>query len=42
MLNKQDCKSIEETLYLIQTGTMEKVLEREQDNSGFINFDDID
>ena len=41
MLSKQNWKSIEETLYLVQTGTMEIVREREQDSSGFINVDDI-
>lgn len=34
--------SIEETEYLESTGTMDKVREREQDNSGFTNVDDID
>ncbi len=33
--------SIEETEYLESTGTMDKVREREQDNSGFTNVDDI-
>ncbi|BEJ47315.1 type II toxin-antitoxin system Phd/YefM family antitoxin (plasmid) [Staphylococcus epidermidis] len=37
-----DWKSIQETLYLESTGTMEKVRERESDNSGFTNVDDID
>lgn len=42
IISKQDWESIEETLYLIQTGTMEKVQEREKDDSGFTNIDDID
>lgn len=42
VIGKQDWESIEETLYLIQTGTMEKVQQREKDNSGFTDLDDID
>lgn len=42
VIGKQDWESIEETLYLVQTGTMEKVQQREKDNSGFTDLDDID
>lgn len=42
IIGKQDWESIEETLHLIQTGTMEKVQKREKDNSGFTDIDDID
>ncbi|MGF0107483.1 type II toxin-antitoxin system Phd/YefM family antitoxin [Staphylococcus hominis] len=37
-----DWKSIQETLYLESTGTMETVRKRENDNSGVTNIDDID
>lgn len=42
VIGKQDWESIEETLYLVQTGTMEKVQQREKDGSGFTDLDDID
>lgn len=42
VVGKQDWESIEETLYLIQTGVMEKVQQRENDKSGFTDIDDID
>lgn len=42
VIGKQDWESIEETLYLVQTGTMEKVQQREKDNSGFTDLNDID
>lgn len=42
VIGKQDWESIEETLYLVQTGTMEKVQQREKDDSGFTDLDDID
>lgn len=42
IISKEDWESIEETLHLIQTGTLEKVQKREEDNSGFTNVDDID
>lgn len=42
LISKKDWEALEETLYLIQTGTMVKVQEREQDNSGFTNIDKID
>lgn len=38
LISKKDWEAIEETLYLIQTGTMVKVQEREQDT----NIDKID
>lgn len=42
IIGKQDWESIEETLHLVQTGTMEKVQQREKDASGFTDFADID
>ncbi|PTK89536.1 type II toxin-antitoxin system Phd/YefM family antitoxin [Staphylococcus gallinarum] len=42
LVSKEDWDSIQETLYLESTGVMNKVREREQDNSGFTNADDID
>lgn len=42
VVGKQDWESIEETLYLVQTGTMEEVQQRENDKSGFTDIDDID
>lgn len=42
IISKDDWDSIQETLYLESTGVMNKVREREQDDSGFTNIDDID
>ncbi len=37
-----DWRAIQETLFLEQTGTLEKVRDREKDDSGFTDIDDID
>lgn len=42
IIGLEDWKSIQETIYLESTGTMDKVREREKDNSGTTNIDDID
>jgi len=42
IISQKDWDSIQETLYLESTGTMDKVREREKDNSGYTNIDDID
>lgn len=42
ILSKNDYDALQETLYLASTGTLAKVAEREHDNSGFTNVDDID
>lgn len=42
IIGKEDWNSIEETLYLVGTGTLDKVQQREKDNSGFTDVDDID
>ena len=42
ILGMEDRRSITETIYLEATGTMDKVREREHDNSGYTNIDDID
>ncbi|MEJ7210159.1 type II toxin-antitoxin system Phd/YefM family antitoxin [Staphylococcus capitis] len=42
MISLNDWNSIEETMYLESTGTMNKVREREIDNSGSTNIDDVD
>ncbi|MGR3847415.1 prevent-host-death protein, partial [Staphylococcus aureus] len=42
IIGLEDWKSIQETMYLVSTGTMDKVREREKDNSGTTNIDDID
>lgn len=42
IIGMEDWRSIKETIYLEATGTMQKVREREQDNSGYTNIDDID
>lgn len=42
IVSKEGWYSIQETLYLESTGVMNKVREREQDNSEFTNADDID
>ena len=42
IIGLEDWKSIQETIYLESTGTMDKVREREKDSSGTTNIDDID
>lgn len=42
VISRRDWDSIEETLYLENTGTLEKVRERQKDNSGFTSIEDID
>lgn len=42
IIGLEDWNSIQETMYLEATGTMNKVREREKDNSGKTNIDDID
>ncbi|UXR78120.1 MULTISPECIES: type II toxin-antitoxin system Phd/YefM family antitoxin [unclassified Staphylococcus] len=42
LLSLKDWNSIQETLYLESVGVMDKVREREMDESGFIDVDDID
>ncbi|MDF7638657.1 type II toxin-antitoxin system Phd/YefM family antitoxin [Lactobacillus sp. ESL0791] len=42
IISKDDWDSINETLYLENTGVLKKVRERQDDNSGFTNIDDID
>ncbi|WP_047503379.1 MULTISPECIES: type II toxin-antitoxin system Phd/YefM family antitoxin [unclassified Staphylococcus] len=41
IISQKDWDSIQETLYLETTGTMDKVREREKDNSGYTNVDDL-
>lgn len=42
LLSLSDWRSIQETLFLEQTGTMDLVRRRELDDSGTTNVDDID
>ncbi|CCI61241.1 antitoxin component of toxin-antitoxin system [Staphylococcus equorum subsp. equorum Mu2] len=42
IIGQKDWNSIQETLYLESTGTMDKVRDREKDNSGYTNIDDLD
>ncbi|MDT1958969.1 prevent-host-death protein [Carnobacterium divergens] len=42
LISRKDWDSIKETLMLEQTGTLDKVRQREQDSTGFTNMDDID
>ncbi|WP_353420017.1 type II toxin-antitoxin system Phd/YefM family antitoxin (plasmid) [Staphylococcus delphini] len=42
IIGMEDWRSIKETIYLEATGTMQKVRERAQDNTGYTNLDDID
>ena len=42
IISQKDWDSIQETLYLETTGTMDKVREREKDNSGYTNVVDLD
>lgn len=39
---RKDLNSIQETLYLESTGAIEKVREREKDNSGYTDTDELD
>lgn len=39
---RKDLNSIQETLYLESTGVIEKVREREKDNSGYTDTDELD
>ncbi|MEB6038123.1 type II toxin-antitoxin system Phd/YefM family antitoxin [Staphylococcus arlettae] len=42
IIGQKDWNSIQETLYLESTGTMDKVREREKDNSGYTDIDELD
>ena len=42
LIGLEDWRAIQETLFLEQTGTLDKVRDREKDDSGFTNIDDID
>ena len=42
IISQKDWDSIQETLYVETTGTMDKVREREKDSSGYTNIDDLD
>lgn len=42
IISQEDWNSIQDTMYLEVTGTMDKVREREKDNSGTSNIDNID
>ena len=42
IISQKDWNSIQETLFLESTGTMDKVREREKDDSGYTNIDDLD
>ncbi|MGY3733265.1 hypothetical protein [Lactococcus hircilactis] len=41
-MNKRDWESIQEALYLLTTGTLDKVVGRENDDSISTNANDID
>lgn len=41
IIGKKDWDSIQETLYLESTGAMDKVREREKDNKGYTNVEDL-
>lgn len=42
LVSLSDWQAIQETLYLEQTGTLDIVRQREKDDSGVTNIDDID
>lgn len=42
LIGLEDWRAIQETLFLEQTGTLEKVRDCEKDDSGFTDIDDID
>lgn len=41
IIGQKDWNSIQETLYLESTGTMDKVREREKDNTGYTDIDSL-
>jgi len=42
LISLEDWRSIQETLYLEETGVLNKIREREQESSEFIDISDID
>ncbi|MCE5025532.1 type II toxin-antitoxin system Phd/YefM family antitoxin [Staphylococcus simulans] len=42
IVSQKGWNSIQEMLFLESTGTMDKVREREKDDSGYTNIDDLD
>ncbi|MCD8796613.1 type II toxin-antitoxin system Phd/YefM family antitoxin [Mammaliicoccus sciuri] len=42
IIGKKDWDSIQETLFIELTGTMNEVRNREKDNSGYTDIDDLD
>lgn len=42
LIGLEDWRAIQETLFLEQTGTLDKVRDREKDDSSITNIDDID
>lgn len=42
LIGRKDWESIKETLYLKQQGVIDAVREREKDNSGYTDIDDLD
>lgn len=42
IVSQKGWNSIQETLFLESNGTMDKVREREKDDSGYTNIDDLD
>ena len=42
IIGQKDWNSIQETLYLESTGTMDKVRKRERDSSGYTDINDLD
>ncbi|EJG5091363.1 type II toxin-antitoxin system Phd/YefM family antitoxin [Staphylococcus pseudintermedius] len=42
IVSQKDWNSIQETLFLESTGTMDKVRKREKDDSGYTNIEDLD
>lgn len=41
LIGLEDWRAIQETLFLEQTGTLDKVRDREKDDSGFTNIDNM-
>lgn len=42
LIGRKDWESIKETLYLKQQGVLDVVREREKDNSGYTDIDELD
>jgi antitoxin YefM len=42
IISNSNCNAVKETIYLEKNGVVDVVRQREKDNSGFTNVEDID